>query len=376
MAGIYIHIPFCKKSCYYCDFYFSTSLKGKKELIDAIYLELARRKEELNGELIESIYFGGGTPSLLNEKELNQFFELIYQHFNVCARPEITLEANPDDLTPKKIKELKKAGVNRLSIGIQSFRDEDLLWMNRAHSSSQALECVQNCQHEGINNISIDLIYGFPSLSVEAWEQNLKTALSLNINHLSCYCLTVEPQTPLSYFIKKGKYTPLDEELSVEHFRLLLKLIEKEGWLQYEISNFCKKEHISKHNTSYWKSELYLGLGPSAHSYNGVTRRWNVANNIRYIEGVTSGLQFYNEEIISEDVSYNEYILTALRTIWGCSLEDIGKKYGDERKKYFINTAIQFIKKEWIEVDGLRYFLTNEGKLFADTIASELMIER
>ena len=376
MAGIYIHIPFCKKSCYYCDFYFSTSLTNKKEVLNAIHTELIQRKDELINQTVTSIYFGGGTPSLLNEKELAHFFELIYLHFNVAKQPEITLEANPDDLTLQKIKELKNVGINRLSIGIQSFRDQDLLWMNRAHSSSQAIQCVKDCQQQGLHNISIDLIYGFPSLSTKAWEENLKKAFSLNVNHLSCYCLTVEPRTPLSYFIKKGKYTPLNEELSVEHFRLLMELIEKAGWLQYEISNFCQKEHISKHNTSYWKSELYLGLGPSAHSYNGAKRRWNVASNKTYIEAIANGLQFYNEEIISEDVSYNEYILTALRTIWGCNIEDIAQKYGNERKNYFRNIAIQFINKKWIKVDGPKYFLSNEGKLFADTIASELMVER
>ena len=286
MAGIYLHIPFCKQACHYCDFHFSTSMKMKDDFVNALRKEIAMQKDYLKGEPVETIYFGGGTPSLLSYEELMMLLEEVHKHYALIDHPEITLEANPDDLTPKKLKELQRTSVNRLSIGTQSFHAEDLQFMNRAHTSEEAIACIKNAQDADFENLTIDLIYGTPTLSDEGWIKNLETAYSLDIPHLSCYCLTVETKTALADFIRKGKAQDVDEKKSSKHFELLLNEMKKHHYEQYEISNFCKDNKYSKHNSSYWLGMKYLGLGPSAHSYNGTTRQWNVSNNAKYIKSI------------------------------------------------------------------------------------------
>ena len=302
MAGIYIHIPFCKKACHYCDFHFSTSLRFKGDMIKSILKEIVQEKEYLENEEVETIYFGGGTPSLLDGKELKSILAKINGVFNVVASPEITLEANPDDLTLDKLKELKNVGVNRLSIGVQSFFDEHLTWMNRAHSAKESKECITNAIGLGFSNITLDLIYGMPNLSNQQWEENIQKAIDLGIGHISAYNLTMEKDTAYAHFVKKGVYEAPSDEKGADQFQLLIDGLKKAGYLQYETSNFAKSSQYSKHNSSYWKGKKYLGIGPSAHSFNGISRQWNVANNKKYIDAITNNLpQFELEELTTFD---------------------------------------------------------------------------
>jgi len=288
LAGIYIHIPFCKQACYYCDFHFSTSLKRKEELLNAIKKELILRKDENNHEIVETIYFGGGTPSLLTIKELQLLINTVYDNYEVINNAEITLEANPDDLSLQKIKELSKSPINRLSIGIQSFFEDDLKFMNRAHTAEESKKCLAEATRY-FDNITIDLIYGVPNMTDEKWLENLKIAFEFDIPHISSYALTVEEKTALHSFIKSGKVPPVDEDLALQHFNILVSETEKQGFAHYEISNFGKPTYFSKHNTSYWLGEKYLGIGPSAHSFNGFERSWNVSNNAKYIKELQEG---------------------------------------------------------------------------------------
>lgn len=372
MAGIYLHIPFCKQACNYCDFHFSTSMKMKVGFVQAIIQEIELRKEIFANEFISSIYFGGGTPSLLSTKELDMIFEKLYTSFSIDADAEITLEANPDDLTIEKIQQLKDSPVNRLSIGVQSFRDEDLKYMNRAHTSIEALNSIKMAQDVGFQNITIDLIYGTPGMSNEDWKRNLKKSFALNLPHISSYALTVEEKTALYYKIQKNKIDPVDEQQSANQFKILMAEMLRQGYEQYEISNFCKDNSYSKHNSSYWKKDHYLGLGPSAHSYFGNLRMWNVSNNVKYIKALlASQLPLVKENLHPQDM-YNEYIMTSLRTKWGCSLIEIEKNYPvsylnyfkDQIKSHEVNGSI-------IENKGV-YTLSETGKLIADRITSDL----
>lgn len=376
MAGIYIHIPFCKQACYYCDFHFSTSLKRKAEMLVAINRELVLRKDELNMEQIETIYFGGGTPSLLTIDELRRLFDTIYENYEVVEDAEITLEANPDDLSSEKIKELSKLPINRLSIGIQSFFDDDLKFMNRAHSADESKKCLAEAT-KYFDNITIDLIYGVPGMSNEKWLLNLKMAFEFNIPHISSYALTVEEKTVLHQLIEKGKVPPVDENLALGHYHILVEETEKRGYVNYEISNFGKLAYFSKHNTSYWFGEEYLGIGPSAHSFTGFERSWNVSNNIKYINALIAGELPSENEQLTEINRFNEYIMMGLRTIWGVSFQKIEKEFGAMYLEELKKSAERHIKLGLLEIE-LRSFsgkvltTTKKGKFLADGIASDL----
>lgn len=374
MAGIYIHIPFCKQACHYCDFHFSTSLQHKQALVDAICKEIELRKDYLDTKELSSIYFGGGTPSLLGKDELDSILNTIRKFFTILPDAEITLEANPDDLTQQKTDELKAAGINRLSIGIQSFLDEHLTLMNRSHNSAQAIEGVKNAQRSDINNISIDLIYGLPNLTIEKWEHNLQQAFSLNVQHLSAYCLTVEKKTALNHFIQNKTITLPEEPIVLEQFNMLMEQSAKHGFIHYEISNFCQEGMYAKHNSSYWKNANYLGIGPSAHSYNGNSRQWNGSNNALYIKGIEENKPAFEKEILSDADKFNEYIMTGLRTIWGIDLSFIKHTYGEEILKSMLTETNPYIKDGYVQQNKETVTLTHKGKFIADKIASDLFI--
>jgi len=344
MSGIYIHIPFCKQACFYCDFHFSTSLKRKVEMIQALVKELILRKDEFQNDTIETIYFGGGTPSLLTIAELRLLIDTVYENYKVTDNPEITLEANPDDLSEKQIHELTNTRINRLSIGIQSFFDDDLKAMNRAHSAKEAKKCL-SAAIGSFDNITIDLIYGIPTMSNERWKKNLQVAFDFGVNHISSYALTVEPKTALANFIKKGNYPPIDEDKALAHFNILLEETKKQGLIQYEISNFGKLEYFSKHNTSYWKGTSYLGIGPSAHSFNGKQRSWNISNNAKYIKAIRENVLPQEVEELSINDRFNETIMMGLRTIWGVSLITIEQKFGTEFKNHLLKRSEKFINQ-------------------------------
>ncbi|MCK5402120.1 MAG: radical SAM family heme chaperone HemW [Flavobacteriaceae bacterium] len=379
MSGIYIHIPFCKQACYYCDFHFSTSLKKKDELIRALVKELELRQGELHKQSIETIYFGGGTPSLLTNDELRLLIDSVYKYYNVIDNPEITLEANPDDLSKKRINELTDTQINRLSIGIQSFFDDDLQSMNRAHSSQEAKNCLQEAIKH-FDNITIDLIYGIPNMSIEKWNENLQIAFSLGVNHISSYALTVEPRTALASFIKRGTYLPVDDDLALQHFNHLVAETKKQGFIHYEISNFGKPNYFSKHNTSYWQGKPYLGIGPSAHSFNGKQRSWNISNNTRYIKSILNNKLPNEIETLSKKDQFNEYIMTGLRTIWGISLEKIETDFGLKYKSHLLASAKKFVDQglliEDCHAERSRSILktTQKGQFLVDGIASDLFM--
>ncbi|MBE9585664.1 radical SAM family heme chaperone HemW [Mucilaginibacter sp. JRF] len=371
MAGIYLHIPFCKKACHYCDFHFSTSLKYKDELLAAMLRELELQKTYLQSETIETIYFGGGTPSLLTGAEVNRLLDTITRLHTVAAGAEITLEANPDDLDKAKVNELRQTDVNRFSIGIQSFFDDDLLWMNRAHQASEAEASVMRAQDAGFENITVDLIYGYPMLTDTKWKQNVEKVFGLSVPHVSAYSMTVEPQTALASFISKKKQPPMNEQQSAAQFTYLIEAMERQGFEQYEISNFCKPGHYSRHNSNYWKGVKYLGIGPSAHSFNGETRQWNVANNPKYIQSLELGTIPAETEVLTEADRLNEYIMTSLRTMWGLDLNRLNQIAAGAADE-LLPRAAEFLEKEWLLQKERTLYLTSEGKLYADHIASEL----
>ncbi len=373
MAGIYIHIPFCKQACNYCDFHFSTSLMNKDAFMKALFKEIEIQKNYFPSSTeVSTVYLGGGTPSLLSKFDLLDIINAVKLNFNILPNAEITLEANPDDLTSEKIKELKESPINRLSIGIQSFYDEDLRFMNRAHSATEALNAVKLAQDNGFENITIDLIYGTPTLTHHKWRNNLQIAFALNIKHISAYCLTVEPKTMLAHQIKTGITKNVDEQQSAEQFEILVDAMHANDFVQYEISNFCKDGFYSKHNSNYWLKENYLGLGPSAHSYNGSSRQWNISNNALYIKSLENGELNFEKEELTKEQRYNEYILTSLRTIWGADLTIIEQQFGKEYLNHCLSEADKYIRSESILNEENKLFLTDKGKLFADKISSEL----
>jgi oxygen-independent coproporphyrinogen-3 oxidase len=378
VAGIYIHIPFCKQACTYCNFHFSTSLELKTHFLEALIQELDIQKNylSLDGKkaMIKSVYFGGGTPSLLTQQELQQIFDALYTHYNISPDAEITLEANPDDLTKIKLKALKDSPINRLSIGIQSFVEADLRFMNRAHTANEAVDSIVMAQDLGFQNLTIDLIYGTPTLSTRNWEGNLEKIFSLGIPHLSCYCLTVEEKTALAHLVKVNSDLAVDEEKAIEQFELLLERTRSNDYVQYEISNFCKNEHYSLHNSNYWKKENYLGLGPSAHSYDGVSRQWNVANNRQYVDALKTNKVPFEREVLSPAQQYNEYILTTLRTHWGTDLEKVNTAFGPETLKHLQDEMQGFIKEGTLFQKDSFIFLTDGGKLLADKITASLFL--
>lgn len=373
MAGIYLHIPFCKQACYYCDFHFSTSLKYKNELLEAMHQELDLRKGYL-AEAINSIYLGGGTPSILSAEEIQRFIDHIASIYEVSADAEITLEANPDDLEARHVEQLRKTQVNRFSIGIQSFYEEDLRWMNRAHSAEQADSSIKRVQDAGFENITIDLIYGYPLLSDAKWMNNIEKVKSLGVPHISAYAMTVEQKTALGHFVKKGKQPPMDEQQSAAQFGKLMEELDRAGFEHYEISNFAVSGRYSRHNTSYWQGKSYLGLGPSAHSFNGSERQWNISNNAKYISSIQQHTIPSEIEELSPTDRYNEYIMTGLRTMWGISLSALETEFGYDYRRHFEKQQQQFQDRGWLQQAEQRIILTKNGKLFADHIASELFV--
>ncbi len=347
-------------------------MKNKNEMILAISKELVLRKNEIT-EVIETIYFGGGTPSLLTIDEIQFLIDTIYQNFDVVKNPEITLETNPDDLSKNQIIKLSKSPVNRLSIGIQSFFEDDLKSMNRAHTSSESIDCLSEATRY-FDNITIDLIYGIPNMSEEKWKQNLQKAVDFGVNHISSYALTVEPKTALASFIKSGKYPPLDESLAAKHFDILVEETKKNGFVQYEISNFGKNGFFSKHNTSYWLGKQYLGVGPSAHSYNGKERSWNISNNTKYIKSLEQNKLPSESEILSKNDQFNEYIMTGLRTIWGVDLEKVRTDFGENFEAHLLDVSTVFLNQELLVLENSILKATNKGKFLVDGIASDLFM--
>ncbi len=374
MAGIYIHIPFCKKACHYCNFHFSTSMKLKDKLLLALHKEIRLQKDYLGAEKIKTIYFGGGTPSLLTRDEIAQLLAALDQQFEVDKKVEITLEANPDDLSPNHLSALKQAGINRLSIGVQSFYEEDLRFMNRAHNADQAKQCIEYAQKIGFENITIDLIYGTPDMNHERWRNNINFFLNYKIPHLSAYCLTVEPNTALAHFVQNGKAKAVDEVQSAEQFEILLEMLTQNGYQQYEISNFSLPNWESKHNSNYWRGVSYLGLGPAAHSFNGHSRQWNIANNSQYIKAIQAGTIPAEVEVLTPSQRYNEYLLTTLRTMWGCDLNKVLREFGEDQHAALLNDAKKYIETTAVVIQGEHLALSPKGRLIADQIISDLFV--
>jgi len=371
MSGIYIHIPFCKQACHYCDFHFSTSMKKKEEMVLALAKEIVIRKSEFENETVETIYFGGGTPSVLENSELQFLIDTVYKNYKVAENPEITLEANPDDLSKERIFELSKSPINRLSIGIQSFFEEDLKMMNRAHNSAEAKNCLAEAT-KYFDNISLDLIYGIPGMSDKMWQQNIETALSFGIPHISSYALTVEPKTALSKLIQTGKVAAPQDEAASNHFMILVEILQKNGFIHYELSNFGKENYFSKNNSAYWLGKKYIGIGPSAHSYDGKKRGWNIANNSLYLKSIQANELPIETEILTKSDRYNEYIMTGLRTIWGVSLDRIETEFGLEYLDYLKKQSEKFLNDNLLSIENNILKPTPKGKFLTDGIASDL----
>jgi len=373
MPGIYIHIPFCKKACTYCDFHFSTSLKYVDEMTDAICKEILLKKNRITDQ-VGSIYFGGGTPSVLPAKNFEKIFDTITKNFSVASDAEITIEANPDDLNAMKIAELRKLPVNRFSIGIQSFFEEDLIWMNRAHNAAEAEDCIKRSQDSGFENLSIDLIYGYPLLTDSKWLSNLRKAIEFQTPHVSAYSLTVEPKTALASAIKKGQQPPVNDEQSAAQFITLIDQLKSGGFEHYEISNFSQPGKYAIHNTNYWRGIPYLGIGPSAHGFDGHIRYLNLANNALYLQHLQQSKLAETVEVLDEYDRFNEYIMTSLRTMWGTDLTKIAADFGAHFLGDTLKAVKPFIEKQWLLNRDEHLILTQEGKLFADYIASELFL--
>jgi len=375
---MYIHIPFCRKACSYCDFHFSVNHEKIDEVVAAIIKEIELRKNYLEADvhrpILNTIYFGGGTPSLLSASHLEKIFQQIEKHYRISPDAEITLEANPDDLTFDKLQELKKTPVNRLSIGVQSFFEEDLILMNRAHTAEMAIKSVVAAAEAGFSNITIDLIYGVPGMSDERWIKNIEQALVLPVNHLSCYNLTIEKRTALDKLIREGQVQPVDEERSISHFKILIKMATQHGFDHYEISNFGKPGFYSQHNSSYWKNTPYLGIGPSAHSYNGISRQWNVSSNAAYTKAIQLNEIPAEVEILTLQNQYNEYIMTGLRTQWGVSTEYIKSHFGENYLSDFLLQIHEHVESGAVEIQGDKYLLTLSGKLIADRISAKAFV--
>ncbi|MDH5828314.1 radical SAM family heme chaperone HemW [Sphingobacterium faecium] len=371
---IYFHIPFCKQACHYCDFHFSTSLKYKDEMLSMLYKEIELRADYLEDKKIQSIYFGGGTPSILEAEDISRLIDKVSKHFEIDSNIEITLEANPDDLNREKVEKLRQTEINRFSIGIQSFFEEDLRWMNRAHNQKEAESCIMRVQDAGFENITCDLIYGFPLLTNEKWKKNMQKLVDFQIPHISSYSMTVEKKTALDHMIKTGKSAAIDSDQAADQMLMLIAHLTESGFEQYEISNFAKNGMYAKHNTNYWKGKHYLGIGPSAHSFNGNSRSWNIANNAKYIQDIAqNSLPLETEELSSLD-RINEYTMTSLRTMWGINLIAVEEKFGAEVKKQLQNNAAEFIDNNQLKQVENKITLTDSGKLMADHIMSELFI--
>ena len=372
MAGIYIHIPFCKQACHYCNFHFSTTMGLKKSFITALIKEIALQKDYLKNELVETIYFGGGTPSLLENEVVVNILETISQYHNINLKEaEVTLEANPDDLTLSKLKGLYKAGVNRLSIGVQSFHDMDLELMNRSHNGREALSCIENALAVGFSQLSLDLIFGNTTTTDAMWAKNLETIDKYQIPHLSCYSLTIEEKTAMANMIKKQMTPAPEDSTAARHFQMAVDYLADKGYAHYEISNYAKAEGYSKHNTNYWRQVPYLGLGPSAHSFDGITRQWNVAHNKQYIDQISTDQIPATKETLTTSDLYNEYVMTGMRTMWGCTTEVITERFPDQAAT-FKQEIEKLIQKDLVTEKDKSYVLASEGKFIADHVISQL----
>ncbi|MFC2106965.1 radical SAM family heme chaperone HemW, partial [Bacteroidota bacterium] len=365
MAGIYIHIPFCKKKCHYCNFFSVASEKLKIGFIESLIREVEIRNDYLESEEVNTIYFGGGTPSLLDPEEINRIIQTVNRSFNVVDNVEISLEFNPDDVTQIKLNELKDTGVNRISLGVQSFNDKDLLYLDRTHNSADSKKAIESIILSEFSNITIDLIYGIPGSDLSSWENNLLTFIDYDIPHLSAYALTVENSTSLKWLIEKKKLDDVSEKLMSEQFKLLLNILESNNYIHYEISNFARKGYYSKHNSLYWLGGNYIGLGPSAHSYNGKSRQWNISNISKYKESFEIQNIVKELEVLTNDQKYNEYVMTSLRTVWGIDIEHISNVFGIEYSKYFEKSTEKFIQQKLMNREVNKFSLTNSGKFLA-----------
>jgi len=374
MAGIYIHIPFCRKRCHYCDFFKSTDLKDKPALLQGLNKELLCRASELKDEEINTIYFGGGTPTTLLQDELQALLITIHQNYSVSSDAEVTIEANPDDLSQAFLSVLKEIGFNRLSMGIQSFAETDLKLMNRRHGVMQALQSVKWAKRAGFSNISIDLIYGLPNQTLEEWERNIRIAVELDVQHISAYNLTYHEGTVFYDQLKKGVLKELPDELSVQQFELMIRILKEAGFEHYEISNFCRNGLYSQHNSAYWKRKKYLGIGPSAHSYNLISRRWNVSSVSKYLLGLKNGESYSETEILTEQDRYNDFIITGLRTIWGISGETILSEFGSGYFEHFQKICDIYLKSEKILISSGKVCLTQEGLFISDKIMEDFIM--
>ena len=374
MSGIYLHIPFCKSKCAYCNFFSLVTEKKIDDYVSALKNEIVDRKSYLGDEVVKTIYFGGGTPSLLPIKYVDEILDLLHKNYNIISNPEITLEINPDTIDKDKMYALKHLGVNRMSVGIQSFNDDDLRYLGRRHDSRHALQVLEDLNCVGFDKITLDLIYGMPTLTEEKWNHNLDVFFSTGISHLSAYALTVEPKTILGQKIEKGELQSVSEEDTIRHYNILVERTKENGFEHYEISNFAKEGCRSQHNSIYWKDVKYLGIGPSAHSYDGNSRQWNVSNLTKYIQLLESSGEYYEKEILTLDDKFNEYVMTSLRTSWGCDTEKIERDYGKAYADHFLRNVKRYLGTGEMLKDLSTYKLTDEGMLFADGIAAELFV--
>ncbi len=374
MAGIYIHIPFCRQKCYYCDFYKTVNTSLTEKFLTSLKEESLMRNEYLINEKVETIYFGGGTPSVLTIKQLSDILEFLNKEFQIEDEAEITLEANPDDLDYSYLKGLYQIGINRLSIGLQALQDEHLKKMNRRHNAEQAISSIKNTEKVGFQNVSIDLIYGLQELTSDQWKDTLQQVFKLSFQHLSAYHLTYHQGTPFYTWLKKGSLREMDEQESLEQFEILIEIAGKFGFEHYEISNFAKDQLYSKHNTSYWTGKKYLGLGPSAHSFDGKSRQWNIASLEGYIKAIENSLPFFEEEVLTENEKFNEFILTRLRTKWGISKDELRKNFGKQKLDYFQNEIKKYLNSSLVEENDDTIIVTKKGLFISDEIVSNLMI--
>lgn len=373
MAGIYIHIPFCAKRCLYCDFFSSTDMQFKTPYIQAIIREMELRKDYIDNEPIETIYFGGGTPSQLGEKDFEKIFDAINRIFDTSQCQEITLEANPDDMTPEYVASLQKLPFNRISMGVQSFQEKDLRFLNRRHNREQAIRAVALCKEHGISNINIDLIYGLPGQTLDEWSLNLEEAIQLDVPHISAYHLIYEERTALYKLLKEGGITPVDEELSVSLFSTLINRLTKAGYFHYEISNFARPGYISQHNSSYWLGKKYIGIGAAAHSYNGSNRLWSVSSLPLYLKGIATETPNVEIEELDENTQYNDFIITRLRTMWGIQLQKIKELFGEEKWNYLKQQAEPYLQQDLLNLQNETLKLSKKGIFISDGIMSDLL---
>ena len=370
-----MHIPFCKQACSYCNFHFTTSLRYKDDLVKALCRELELQRDYLQGEPVNTVYFGGGTPSLLSLEDCRQVLDTVRALYPVSLEAEITLEGNPDDVTPEKLAGWKDAGINRLSVGVQSFFEEELRWMNRAHNAGQAHQCIENIRQAGFTNYTIDLIYGSPLLSDEQWEQNVQTAINYGVPHLSCYALTVEERTPLHKQITQQVKEDVDNNKQARQFLLLMQWLRAAGYEHYEVSNFARPGFRSRHNSSYWRGEKYLGIGPSAHSYDGAARTWNIANNNAYIQAISVGKVPGETEVLTAVQRLNEYLMISLRTMEGLDLEEVERVWGRDTAARLERQLERYLAHALVVKKDSHFALTDEGMLRADGIASDLFVD-